>query len=320
MIGESDAATEAQLERALAARGHAHPARIGPGGVSCSSEATVAGQGRFPLAALKKEGADSLLVTGDAACARDLAREVAQLREPWPLALAFDASEAYRSLGGTAFVPQAGSYPDSSPTAGWYEALGHDAGVSPRASQALPESGHCAWRRRGSPAREGSRRARSRQRRALDQRRQRLRRRAFTSARLSFARPHRRTPPQPPPAMTTFPLSTPRATRELARRIAPLLERGDLVILTGPLGSGKTYFTRALCRALGLPPRVRVPSPTFTLVHEHSTLPPLSHADLYRLRDAADVRSLGLDAQRATAASSWWSGEAVHRAPGVGTR
>ena len=98
--------------------------------------------------------------------------------------------------------------------------------------------------------------------------------------------------------MTTFPLSTPRATRELARRVAPLLERGDLVILTGPLGSGKTYFTRALCRALGLPPRVRVPSPTFTLVHEHATRPPLSHADLYRLRDAADVRSLGLDAQR----------------------
>lgn len=98
--------------------------------------------------------------------------------------------------------------------------------------------------------------------------------------------------------MTTFPLTTPRATRELARRVAPLLERGDLLILTGPLGSGKTYFTRALCRALGLPPRLRVPSPTFTLVHEHATTPPLSHADLYRLRDAADVRSLGLDSQR----------------------
>jgi len=98
--------------------------------------------------------------------------------------------------------------------------------------------------------------------------------------------------------MNTFPLSTPRDTRELARRVAPLLERGDLVILTGPLGAGKTYFTRALCRSLGLPPRVRVPSPTFTLVHEHATTPPLSHADLYRLRDAADVRALGLDSQR----------------------
>jgi tRNA threonylcarbamoyladenosine biosynthesis protein TsaE len=41
-----------------------------------------------------------------------------------------------------------------------------------------------------------------------------------------------------------------------------------------------------------------VPSPTFTLVHEHPTTPPVSHADLYRLRDENDVRGLGLDSQR----------------------
>ena len=93
-------------------------------------------------------------------------------------------------------------------------------------------------------------------------------------------------------------LPTESATRELAARLAPLLKSGDLVVLNGPLGSGKTFFTRALCRALGLPASVRVPSPTFTLVHEHPTEPPVSHADLYRLRDMADVRGLGLDAQR----------------------
>src|SRR6185295_9543950 len=93
-------------------------------------------------------------------------------------------------------------------------------------------------------------------------------------------------------------LSTPSATRELAARVAPHVAAGDLIVLTGPLGSGKTFFTRALCRALGLPSSQRVPSPTFTLVHEHATEPPLSHADLYRLTELEQVRQLGLDAQR----------------------
>jgi len=98
--------------------------------------------------------------------------------------------------------------------------------------------------------------------------------------------------------VTPIELPTRAATETLARRIAPLLEPGDLLVLSGPLGSGKTFFTGALCRALGLPKKNRVPSPTFTLVHEHPTTPPVSHADLYRLRDARDVLGLGLDAQR----------------------
>jgi tRNA threonylcarbamoyladenosine biosynthesis protein TsaE len=93
-------------------------------------------------------------------------------------------------------------------------------------------------------------------------------------------------------------LFTRRATRELAQRVARTLAPSDLLILAGPLGSGKTFFARALCRALGLPRALRVPSPTFTLVHEHETVPPLSHADLYRLNGAEQVRELGLDAQR----------------------
>lgn len=93
-------------------------------------------------------------------------------------------------------------------------------------------------------------------------------------------------------------LPTRRASRELARRLAPCVAAGDLVIFSGPLGSGKTFIVRALCRALGLPADMPVTSPTFTLVNEYSTSPPLCHADLYRLSEPGEVEMLGLSARR----------------------
>lgn len=88
-------------------------------------------------------------------------------------------------------------------------------------------------------------------------------------------------------------------TAGLARSLAPHLRGGDLLVLTGGLGAGKTFFTRALCHALGLSEDERVTSPTFTLVHEYETNPPLLHADLYRLAQEEEVFELGLETQRA---------------------
>lgn len=95
------------------------------------------------------------------------------------------------------------------------------------------------------------------------------------------------------------PLPNKTATTELARDLAPLLAGGDLLLLDGPLGAGKTFFARALSRALGLTTDARVTSPTFTLVHEYPTEPLLVHADLYRLSDdERGVFELGLVGQR----------------------
>ncbi len=92
------------------------------------------------------------------------------------------------------------------------------------------------------------------------------------------------------------PLPTRRATRKLASCIADRLAAGDLIILTGALGAGKTFLVRALCRALGLPAAERVTSPTFALMQELDTDPKLVHADLYRLADSSEIFDLGLDA------------------------
>ncbi|MBC5809926.1 MAG: tRNA (adenosine(37)-N6)-threonylcarbamoyltransferase complex ATPase subunit type 1 TsaE [Candidatus Eremiobacteraeota bacterium] len=80
---------------------------------------------------------------------------------------------------------------------------------------------------------------------------------------------------------------------EIAAEIAASLAPGDVVALSGELGSGKTTFARALVRALH--GRDDVSSPTFTFRHTYAGSPPVEHIDLYRLDDPAEARELGLE-------------------------
>lgn len=103
------------------------------------------------------------------------------------------------------------------------------------------------------------------------------------------------------PVRTASPEETRRAGRELAALLAP----GDLVLLSGPLGAGKTELVRGIAEGLGADPS-EVASPTFALVHEYGPAgapPLLVHADLYRLpeesRAASAAGDLGLVEARA---------------------
>ena len=85
------------------------------------------------------------------------------------------------------------------------------------------------------------------------------------------------------------------ATAALGAELAAELRPGDLVILTGDLGSGKTALARAIIRNLAGDPDLEVPSPTFALVQPYDTPGgPVLHADLYRLGDPREVEELGL--------------------------
>jgi tRNA threonylcarbamoyladenosine biosynthesis protein TsaE len=82
-------------------------------------------------------------------------------------------------------------------------------------------------------------------------------------------------------------------THRLGRVIGLSLSAGDVLALSGTLGSGKTCFIRGVADGLDAPPD-RVSSPTFTLVHEYRGRLPLIHADLYRLERPGDIASVGL--------------------------
>ncbi|MGV3491918.1 MAG: tRNA (adenosine(37)-N6)-threonylcarbamoyltransferase complex ATPase subunit type 1 TsaE [Devosia sp.] len=85
------------------------------------------------------------------------------------------------------------------------------------------------------------------------------------------------------------------ATAEFGRRLAALLRPGDLVLLDGDLGAGKTALARAIIRTLMADAELDVPSPSFALVQPYQANgQPIVHADLYRISDPREVDELGL--------------------------
>lgn len=85
------------------------------------------------------------------------------------------------------------------------------------------------------------------------------------------------------------------ATAALGARLASELQPGDIVLLEGGLGAGKTALARATIRALAGDPALDVPSPTFALLQPYEADGvPVLHADLYRIIDAREVDELGL--------------------------
>lgn len=102
-------------------------------------------------------------------------------------------------------------------------------------------------------------------------------------------------------------------SQTLGEELGQALEAGDLVVLDGPLGAGKTTFTQGIARGMGV--KGRVTSPTFVIAREHSSIgngPSLVHVDAYRLGDdpLGELDALDLDSalEDAVVVAEWGGG------------
>jgi tRNA threonylcarbamoyladenosine biosynthesis protein TsaE len=111
--------------------------------------------------------------------------------------------------------------------------------------------------------------------------------------------------------MTVHEVATPEAMNALGRKIGGLCQAGDLILLNGPLGAGKTVFVQGIGAALGIQD---VTSPTFVISRIHKAPLPLIHVDVYRLLEAGGASiyldDLDLDSPREGAVTVIeWGGE-----------
>ena len=102
-----------------------------------------------------------------------------------------------------------------------------------------------------------------------------------------------------------FDITTPEQMHELGLRLAAVLKAGDLVLLNGPLGAGKTTLTRGIGEGLGASGTVQ--SPTFVLARTHKTTagPKLVHVDAYRLGSAVELDDLDIDFANSIVVVEW---------------
>jgi len=88
--------------------------------------------------------------------------------------------------------------------------------------------------------------------------------------------------------------TTPEQTRQLGCTLGKALKGGEILAITGDLGSGKTCLVQGIAQGLRIMPS-NITSPTFTLIHEHEGRIPLFHIDLYRLEKPGEIEAIGLE-------------------------
>jgi tRNA threonylcarbamoyladenosine biosynthesis protein TsaE len=110
--------------------------------------------------------------------------------------------------------------------------------------------------------------------------------------------------------------SSPQETEQIGSLLGKMLARGDIIALSGELGSGKTTLVKGLAQGMGFDSK-EIVSPSFTLVNEYEGPLPFFHIDLYRLGDERDLREIGYEEYlgEAGVAVIEWADRAPHAVP-----